>query len=59
MQMLSITELMRLTRHELCALLTRTVNALSEYPEDAPERRTVLMNMGNIRWAMARHGLAP
>ena len=24
MQMLSITELMRLTRHELCVLLTRT-----------------------------------
>ncbi len=59
MQMLSITELMRLTRHELCVLLTSTVNALSDYPEGTPERRAVLMNMGNIRWAMARHGLSP
>jgi hypothetical protein len=33
MQMLSITELMRLTRHELCVLLTRTETALSDYPE--------------------------
>ncbi len=59
MQLLSITELMRLTRHELCVLLTRTVNALSAHPEGTPERRALLMNMGNIRWAMARRGLSP
>jgi hypothetical protein len=59
MQMLSITELMRLTRHELCVLLTRTETALSDYPEGTPERRAVLTNMSNIRWAMARRGPAP
>ena len=59
MQMLSITELMRLTRNELCVLLTRSANALAEYPEGTPERRTVLINIHNIRWAIARRGLAP
>jgi hypothetical protein len=53
-QMLSITELMRLTRHELCVLLTRTETALSDYPEGTPERRAVLTNMSNIHWARAR-----
>jgi hypothetical protein len=59
MQMLSITDLMRLTRTELCQLLTQTVNALPELPEGSPERDTTVMNMSNIRWAMARRGLAP
>jgi hypothetical protein len=59
MQMLSITDLMRLTRTELCQLLTQTVNALPELPEGSPERDTTAMNMSNIRWAMARRGLAP
>lgn len=61
MQMMSITELTRLRRNELYALLKQTIDALSDYPEGAPERHTVLMNMGNIRWAIARprRGLAP
>ena len=59
MQMLSITELMRLTRHELCVLLSRTENALSDYPEGTPERGAVLTNMSNIRWATTRRGPAP
>jgi hypothetical protein len=59
MQMLSITELMRLTRHELCVLLARTETALFDYPEGTPERHAVLTNMSNIRRAMARRGPAP
>jgi hypothetical protein len=39
--------------------LTRTQTALSDYPEGTPERRAVLTNMSNIRWAIARRGPAP
>ena len=41
-----------------CVLLSRTENALSDYP-GTPERGAVLTNMSNIRWAMARRGPAP
>jgi hypothetical protein len=38
MRVLTITELMRLTRTELCALLTRITNGLAVLPERSAER---------------------
>jgi hypothetical protein len=42
MRVLTLTELMRLTRIELCALLTRITNELPDFPEGSAERDTAL-----------------
>lgn len=59
MRVLTLTELMRLTRTELCALAARAANALAEYPEGSPERDNALTNLRNIRWALARRDFSP
>ena len=51
---LTINELMRLTRIELCALLTRITNELPNFPEGSPERDNALTTLRNIRWVLAR-----
>jgi hypothetical protein len=38
MEVPTMTELMRLTRAELCGLETRVTTALPKYPEGSPER---------------------
>ena len=59
MRVLTINELLRMTRTELCALAARISAALPHYPEGSPELANALMNLRNIRWALARHGPAP
>jgi len=59
MRVLTIWELMRLTRFELTNLLIRITNALPELPEDSPERQNALINLRNIRWMLTRHDLTP
>jgi hypothetical protein len=59
MRVLTITELMRLTRTELCALLTRITNELPELPESSAERANAHVNLRNIRFVLARRDLAP
>ena len=59
MRVLTLTELMRLTRIELCALLTRITNELPDYPEGSPERDNALTNLRNIRAALARRDFSP
>jgi hypothetical protein len=54
MRVLTLTELMRLTRIELCALLTRITNELPDCPEGSPERDNALTNLRNIRFVLAR-----
>ena len=59
MRVLTLTELMRLTRTELCALAAQVTNALADYPEGSPERDNALTNLRNIRWALARRDFSP
>ena len=59
MRVLTLTELMRLTRIELAGLLHRVTNALPDYPEGSPERQNALINLRNIRSVLARHDLTP
>ena len=59
MRVLTITELMRLTRTELCALLTRITNELPGLPEGSVERANAHVNLGTIRRILARRGPAP
>src|SRR6266849_1079459 len=47
MRVLTLTELMRLTRTELCALLTRITNDLADLPEGSVERANALLTLGN------------
>jgi hypothetical protein len=54
MRVLTLTELMRLTRIEFCDLLMRITNALPKFPESSAERTNTLLNLGNIR---SRHML--
>jgi hypothetical protein len=59
MRVLSIFELMRLTRIELTDLLVRITNALPDMPEGSANRQNALINLRNIRTVLARHDLTP
>jgi hypothetical protein len=59
MRVLTLTELMRLTRTELCALAAQVTNALADYPEGSTEREAAQTNLRNIRWALARRDFSP
>jgi hypothetical protein len=58
MRLLTIAELMRLTRKELCDLLTWITGILPTLPEGSVERQTALTNLRNIRTVLARRALA-
>jgi hypothetical protein len=51
MRVLTIIELMRLTRIELTDLLIRITNALPDLPEGSVERQNAVIKLSNIRWA--------
>jgi hypothetical protein len=59
MRVLTLTDLMRLTRIELCALLRRITNELTEFPEGSVERANAHINLGNIRRVLARRDFSP
>jgi hypothetical protein len=59
MRVLTIIELMRLTRIELTDLLVRITNALMDLPEGSPERRNALITLQNIRCVLMRCDLTP
>jgi hypothetical protein len=59
MRVLTINELMRLTRIELCGLFTQITNELATFPEGSPERDNALTTLRNIRWVLARRDLSP
>jgi hypothetical protein len=59
MRVLTLTELMRLTRIELCALAAQITNALADFPEDSTERLSALINLRNIRSVLARRDFSP
>ena len=59
MRVLTITELMRLTRSELCDLESEITMALHEYPDGSPERIIADRNLRGIRRVLAWYDLAP
>ena len=59
MQVLTINELMRLTRIELLGLATRMTTALASLPEGSAERATAHINLLNIRFVLARRDYSP
>jgi hypothetical protein len=59
MRVLTLTELLRLTRTELCGLFTQITNEMLTFPEGSPERDNALTNLRNIRSALARRDLSP
>ena len=54
MRILTLAELMRLTRIELCALAAQITSALANFPEGSTERLNAQINLRNIRIALAR-----
>jgi hypothetical protein len=59
MRVLTINELLRLTRQELCDLAARITATLPDFPEGSVERANALVNLRNIRWVLARRAPAP
>ncbi|HXM33720.1 MAG TPA: hypothetical protein VN920_00900 [Pyrinomonadaceae bacterium] len=59
MQVLTLTELMRLTRIELCGLAARITAELSTYREGSPQRTAACINLRNIRFVLARRDFSP
>jgi hypothetical protein len=59
MRVLTINELMRLTRIELCNLVRRITTALATLPEGSGERTTAHMNLRNIRFVLGRRDYSP
>jgi hypothetical protein len=59
MRVLSIFELMRLTRIELTNLLVQITNALPDLPQGSDQYQIALTNLRNIRTVPARHDLTP
>ena len=59
MQVLTINELMRLTRIELCNLVQRITNELPQFAEGSPERANALTSLHNIRYVLARRDYSP
>ena len=54
MRVLTKTELMRMTRLELLALLRQAANALVAAPELSPDRANALINLRKINGALVR-----
>jgi hypothetical protein len=59
MRMLTLTELMRPSKIELCDLLARITTALPEFPEGSAERANALMSLGDIRRILACRDFSP
>ncbi len=53
MRVLTINELMRMAKIELCDLGARITNILPEFPEGSPERDAALINLRRIRRVLA------
>lgn len=59
MRLLTMIELMRLTRIELCDLAGRITNALPGYPADSEDYANARLNLRNIRRVLARRDTEP
>jgi hypothetical protein len=59
MRVLTISELMRLSKFELCDLLARITNLLPDFPEGSADREAAHINLRNIRAVLARRDFSP
>ena len=59
MRVLTINELMRMTRTELFNLAARIAAELPTYREGSPQRTTAMINLNTIHFALARRGPSP
>jgi hypothetical protein len=59
MRVLTILELIRLTRGELCGLAAQITAALPTYREGSPQRAAAQINLRNIRALLARRDFWP
>ena len=59
MRVLTIEELMHLTRIELCDLLVWIKGALADLPEGSDEREAAVISLRNIRYVLTQRDLAP
>jgi hypothetical protein len=59
MRVLTINELMRLTRIELCDLVRRITSELPQFAEGSPERANALTSLRNIRYVLTRRDYSP
>jgi hypothetical protein len=59
MQLFTMTELMRLTRKELCDLSGWITTLLPTLPEGSVEQQNARINLRNIRRVLARRDHAP
>jgi hypothetical protein len=57
MMVLTIVELMRLTRIELCDLAAKITNRLPDYPETSQAYANARLTLRNIRSILARRDL--
>ena len=57
MRLWTISELMHLTRDELCNLAAGIEQSLSAFEAGTAERLDALISLGNIRRVMVRRGL--
>ena len=54
MRVLTITELLRLTRIELCDLAAKITNAWPEFPDNSEAQHNARTNLRNIRRILSR-----
>jgi hypothetical protein len=59
MRVLTINELMRLTRTELCGLAARITAELPTFREGSPQRTAACITLRNIRFVLARRDYSP
>jgi len=59
MRVLTILELMRLSRIELCDLAARLTNALADLAEGSAERANATTTLRNIRLVLSRRDFSP
>jgi hypothetical protein len=58
MEILSIGDLMHLTRDELCALSQRVEQSLANFEAESADRANALVTLANIRRVMAIRDLS-
>jgi len=56
---LTINELWRLTRIELCKFARQIANELPTFAEDSPERANAISSLRNIRYVLMRRDFWP
>jgi hypothetical protein len=59
MRVPTLTELLQLTRIELCDLAARITNVLPDYPESSDAYANARVNLCNIRRVLARRDVSP